>query len=439
MSWGYYIKEGPEPDCEDAQMFCPYQPQSARTPGIWNPLPSFDTVREDNQLGNIQDTRRFYSAVRSGHLPAVSWVIPNGIVSEHPPSSIKAGQAYVTSLINAIGRSRDWKSTAIFLAWDDWGGFYDHVRPPMIDANGYGFRVPGLVISPYARRGHIDHQQLSFDAFAKFIEDDFLGGQRLESQDRRTARPQARRTGGRTRPRGPTKGLQLQPEAASAAHPSAAPSYVTPFLNMDLTSRVEAWRRTGVMVEFGGRNIFVRDQRGEGPPLVLLHGYPSSSYDWRHAFELLGNRRLLAFDFLGFGLSDKPRDHVYSLLVQADLVQSIVARFVGAEPVLLVAHDMGTSVATELLARDLGGQLPFELAGVLLFNGSMVIEAASLTLGQKVLRSRLGPIAARLSNERSFRAQFARIFSRSIRSAVRRRPTSGLCSRTAAGSGSWTA
>ena len=180
---------------------------------------------------------------------------------------------------------------------------------------------------------------------------------------------------------------------------------------MDLTSRVEAWRRTGVMVEFGGRNIFVRDQRGEDPPLVLLHGYPSSSYDWRHAFELLGNRRLLAFDFLGFGLSDKPRDHVYSLLGQADLVQSIVARFVGAEPVLLVAHDMGTSVATELLARDLGGQLPFELAGVLLFNGSMVIEAASLTLGQKVLRSRLGPIAARLSNERSFRAQFARIFS----------------------------
>jgi phospholipase C len=194
VSWGYYIKEGPEPDCEDAQMFCPYQPQSARTPGIWNPLPSFDTVHEDNQLGNIQDTRRFYAAVRSGHLPAVSWVIPNGIVSEHPPSSIKAGQAYVTSLINAIGRSREWKSTAIFLAWDDWGGFYDHVRPPMIDQNGYGFRVPGLVISPYARRGYIDHQRLSFDAFAKFIEDDFLGGQRLnpKTDGRPDPRPDVR-------------------------------------------------------------------------------------------------------------------------------------------------------------------------------------------------------------------------------------------------------
>jgi phospholipase C len=109
----------------------------------------------------------------------VSWVIPNGITSEHPTSSIRTGQAYVTNLINAIGRSPAWKSTAIFLAWDDWGGFYDHVRPPVIDANGYGFRVPGMVISPYARRHVIDHQQLSFDAYAKFIEDDFLHGQRL--------------------------------------------------------------------------------------------------------------------------------------------------------------------------------------------------------------------------------------------------------------------
>ncbi len=194
VSWGYYIMEGPEPDCEDAQMFCPYQPQSPRTPGIWNPLPSFDDVRQDNQLGNIQDTNRFYAAVRSGHLPAVSWVIPNGIVSEHPPSSIKAGQAYVTSLINTIGRSREWKSTAIFLSWDDWGGFYDHVRPPVIDQNGYGFRVPGLVISPYARRGYIDHQRLSFDAFAKFIEDDFLGGQRLnpKTDGRPDPRPDVR-------------------------------------------------------------------------------------------------------------------------------------------------------------------------------------------------------------------------------------------------------
>src|SRR5207249_2916868 len=101
-------------------------------------------------------------------------------VSEHPPALVSAGQAYVTRLVNAIMRSPDWSSTAIFLVWDDWGGFYDHVVPPRIDAAGYGLRVPGIVISPYAKRGYIDHQTLSFDAYLKFIEDDFLGGARID-------------------------------------------------------------------------------------------------------------------------------------------------------------------------------------------------------------------------------------------------------------------
>jgi hypothetical protein len=99
---------------------------------------------------------------------------------------------------------------------------------------------------------------------------------------------------------------------------------------------------------------------------------------------------------------------------------------------------MGTSVATEVLARDLDGRLPFRLAGGLLFNGSMVIEAASLTLGQKVLRSRLGPVAARLSNERLEHSSRASS-PRSIRCALRRRPTNGRYSLTMAGNGSWTA
>jgi phospholipase C len=76
-------------------------------------------------------------------------------------------------------RSPEWDSTAILLSWDDWGGFYDHVVPPKVDRNGYGLRVPGIVISPYAKSGYIDHQTLSFDAYNKFIEDVFLGGQRL--------------------------------------------------------------------------------------------------------------------------------------------------------------------------------------------------------------------------------------------------------------------
>jgi phospholipase C len=100
----------------------------------------------------------------------------------------------VTDLINRIMRGPDWSSTAIFLAWDDWGGFYDHVVPPYVDQNGYGLRVPALIISPYARKGYVDHQTLSFDAYLKFIEDDFLGGQRLDpkSDGRPDPRPGVR-------------------------------------------------------------------------------------------------------------------------------------------------------------------------------------------------------------------------------------------------------
>ena len=113
-------------------------------------------------------------------MPEVSWIVPDQQESDHPPANIATGQAYVTNLINTIMEGPDWDSTAIFLVWDDWGGFYDDVLPPVVDQNGYGFRVPSLVISPYARRGFIDHQTLSFDAINKFIEDDFLDGQRLD-------------------------------------------------------------------------------------------------------------------------------------------------------------------------------------------------------------------------------------------------------------------
>jgi phospholipase C len=181
VSWRYYIFKGGEPDCEDdGAMFCKPKQQNARTPGIWNPLPWFTTVRQDHQLRNIRSVSHFFWAAKHGTLPQVSWVIPNDKVSEHPPALVSRGQAWVTGLVNAIMRGPNWSSTAIFLTWDDWGGFYDHVAPPIVDRNGYGLRVPGIVISPYARRGFIDHQDLSFDAYAKFIEDDFLHGERLD-------------------------------------------------------------------------------------------------------------------------------------------------------------------------------------------------------------------------------------------------------------------
>ncbi len=181
VSWRYYVTKGAEPDCQnDLAITCTAIPQNYHTPGIWNPLPHFATVREDHQTGNIEPLSKFFAAAHHGTLPAVSWVVPNDKVSEHPPGMISTGQTYVTELINTIMRSPAWSSTAIFLSWDDWGGFYDHVRPPQVDQNGYGLRVPGLVISPYARTGYIDHQTLSHDAYLKFIEDDFLGGARID-------------------------------------------------------------------------------------------------------------------------------------------------------------------------------------------------------------------------------------------------------------------
>lgn len=183
VSWRYYVAEGFEPDCEnDESVICKPVKQNSHTPGIWNPLADFTDVQQNGQLGNIQSLDSFYTAAHeaaSCGLPNVSWIAPSLKVSEHPPSLISRGQTYVTTLINTIMRSPCWGSTAIFVSWDDWGGFYDHVAPPKIDENGYGLRVPGLVVSPYAKSGYIDHQQLSHDAYLKFIEDDFLEGARL--------------------------------------------------------------------------------------------------------------------------------------------------------------------------------------------------------------------------------------------------------------------
>ena len=180
VSWAYYLQTGLQPDCQnDSAETCAPVKQSARTTGVWNPLPLFGDVHQDHQLGNIEDLSRYFAAVKAGTLPAVSWITPSGPDSEHPPASVHQGQAYVTSVINAAMKGPDWDSTAIFLAWDDWGGFYDNVAPPSVDQNGYGLRVPAITISPYARKGYIDHRILSSDAYLKFIEDDFLGGARL--------------------------------------------------------------------------------------------------------------------------------------------------------------------------------------------------------------------------------------------------------------------
>jgi pimeloyl-ACP methyl ester carboxylesterase len=179
----------------------------------------------------------------------------------------------------------------------------------------------------------------------------------------------------------------------------------------ELTARVAAWRERGRDEEFRGRRIHVFSRAGRDPLLLFLHGFPSSSYDWRLLLDLERDHAALAPDFLGFGLSEKPRDHVYTLHWQADLVEELVRRHGEGRPLFIVAHDMGTSVATELMARELDGDLELEIAGGLLLNGSMVQGAASPTLGQRLLRSPIGPLFSRLSSERFFRQQFGSIFS----------------------------
>lgn len=173
---------------------------------------------------------------------------------------------------------------------------------------------------------------------------------------------------------------------------------------------VAQWRDGGRFVSTSAGKVFVRSAAGAGPTILLLHGFPSSSYDFRQVVAHLAGRAWLTLDFLGFGLSDKPRPHQYSLLEQADLVQTVVAETTTG-PVMVVAHDMGTSVTTELLARDIHGRLPFDLQRAVLTNGSVILKRASLRPSQKILRGRLGPVASGLITRRGFARGFGKLFT----------------------------
>jgi len=194
VSWTYFVAAGQEPDCEDGEAMCTPGPQDFKMPGFWNVLPWFETVRQDDEISNVQDTTTFFENLRSDKLASVTWLVPSAKLSEHPPNLVSRGQAYVTEIVNAVMKSPVWASTVIFLTWDDWGGFYDHVNPLAyrVDRNGYGIRVPGITISPWVKPGQVDEQVLSHDAYLKFIEDIFLDGQRLDP--RRDGRPDSRPT-----------------------------------------------------------------------------------------------------------------------------------------------------------------------------------------------------------------------------------------------------
>ncbi len=137
---------------------------------IWVPLLNFDRFIDDPTLSShIVDLSQYYVDLNNGTLPAVSYIVPSG-ASEHPPSSLASGEKFVRTLIQELMRSSAWDSSAFLLSYDDWGGWYDHVHPPQVDAYGYGLRVPVLLVSPYAKKGYVDSTVLDFTSMLKFIE-----------------------------------------------------------------------------------------------------------------------------------------------------------------------------------------------------------------------------------------------------------------------------
>jgi phospholipase C len=173
ISWKYYVEtpKVPPPKTDDpCHVFYP-SPQQL---GLWNPLPGFKTIRDNPKLmSRLVNVTEFEQDVEKGTLPEVSWIIPDFQDSDHPPEPVEQGMWYVTNLVNGLMKSRYWASSVVFLTWDDYGGFYDHVQPPQIDAFGYGPRVPLIIISPYARPGYITHQTGEFSSLLRFIEERF--------------------------------------------------------------------------------------------------------------------------------------------------------------------------------------------------------------------------------------------------------------------------
>ncbi len=139
---------------------------------LWNPMPGFTSFMNDQQLmTHLVHGSQFFRDLREGTLPAVSWIVPNDEESEHPPNDIQLGMWYVTDLVNALMKSPYWDNSVLVLVWDDYGGFYDHVAPPQVDAFGYGPRVPALLLSPYVSAGTIDSTTYDFTSVLRFIEE----------------------------------------------------------------------------------------------------------------------------------------------------------------------------------------------------------------------------------------------------------------------------
>ncbi len=176
VSWKYYVETRPiTPSHETFGVIPSVWWGAPKKFSLWNPLAGFKAIREDpNKMKNLVDLKEYFHDLKAGTLPDVCWIVPTFEDSEHPPESlapVARGMWYVTNLINALMKSPYWKDSVVFLTWDDYGGFYDHVPPPIVDAFGYGPRVPTLIISPYAKADYVSHFTYDFTSMLRFIED----------------------------------------------------------------------------------------------------------------------------------------------------------------------------------------------------------------------------------------------------------------------------
>jgi phospholipase C len=171
VSWKFY--DYPLPSYPNAIMATPV-PGTAYD--LWNPLAARHQSYLTGLNAHMVARSAFFSDAANGTLPAVSWVIPSPAYSDHPPMNVSLGQNWVASVVNALEGSPEWNSTVLFISWDEYGGYYDHVAPPVVSADGDGFRVPLLAVGPWVRQGFIDHQVLDFGSILHLMEKRFKLG-----------------------------------------------------------------------------------------------------------------------------------------------------------------------------------------------------------------------------------------------------------------------
>ena len=295
LDWKYYVTSGTEPDTEDGEVVGSQSDvkQDPLKYTFWNPLPAFPAVMGDpREVSRLVDVSQFYADAARGTLPQVSWVIPSGAVSEHPPGGLQQGMEYVTGLVNAVMNSPDWSTTAIFISWDDWGGFYDHVPPPQIDKYGLGIRTPGIVISPYAKEGFIDHKTYSFESWLRIVEERF-GVMPMTARDNK-ANDMIDAFDFTLQPRSPVllqvTGSQYPPtpQNLSPASPNSvvvqgaaygtyalAAGSIASLYGSNLASGIASAASTNLPTQLGGVTVAVTDAMGAARPAPLFYVSPT--------------------------------------------------------------------------------------------------------------------------------------------------------------------